>query len=102
MSPSSPSAEQHLLDLGDDDRREPLGRLVHDQQRGFASSARRDREHLLLAAGELPAAIGLALGQAREGRVDALDRPGAAPAAPTSRRCSSTVSERHSRRPCGT
>ena len=38
----------------------------------------RDREHLLLAAGELRAAIVLALGEPREGVVDALDRPRAA------------------------
>src|ERR1700678_339403 len=35
----------------------------------------RDRQHLLLAAGELASAIILALGEAREGVVDALDRP---------------------------
>ena len=37
-----------------------------------------DRQHLLLAAGELAAAVVLALGQPRESLVDALDRPRAA------------------------
>ena len=102
MSPSSPRRTQHLLDLGDDDRREPLGRLVHDQELRIGEQRAGDREHLLLAAGELAAAIVLALGQPRKGLVDALDRPGAAAQPAASCRCSSTVSERHSRRPCGT
>ena len=70
---------QHLLDLGDDDGRQPFGRLVHDQQLRIGQQRARDRQHLLLAAGELAAAIVLALGQARERVVDALDRPRAAP-----------------------
>ncbi len=72
-------AHQHLLDLGDDDGREAFGRLVHDQQLRVGQQRARDRQHLLLAAGELAAAIVLALGEAREGVVDALDGPGAAP-----------------------
>ena len=44
--------------------------------RGLTSSAAADRQHLLLAAGELGAAVAPALGQAREGLVDALDGPG--------------------------
>ena len=70
---------QHLLDLRDDDGREPFGRLVHDQEARIGDQRARDRQHLLLAAGELAAAIVLALGQARECVVDALDRPRAAP-----------------------
>ena len=70
-------AHQHLLDLADDHRREALGRLVHHQQARIGEQRARDREHLLLAAGELAAAIVLALGEAREGVVDALDGPGA-------------------------
>ena len=81
---------QHVLDLGDDDRREALGRLVHDQEARIGQQRARDRQHLLLAAGELAAAVGLALGEPRESLVDALDRPGAAPLPATRRRCSST------------
>jgi hypothetical protein len=69
--------QQHLLDLCHDDGREPLGRLVHDQQMRIGEQRARDREHLLLAAGELAAAMVLALGETREGVVDALDGPGA-------------------------
>ena len=95
--------DQHLLDLGDDDRRQALGRLVHHQQLRVGQQRARNRQHLLLAAGKLAAAIVLALGEAREGLIDALDRPGAAPhprrsSADARRR----VSERQSRRPCGT
>ena len=72
-------AHQHLLDLGDDHRRQSLGRLVHDQEMRIGQKRARDRQHLLLAAGELTAAMVLAFGQPREGLVDALDRPGAAP-----------------------
>ncbi|GCC42075.1 hypothetical protein chiPu_0026433, partial [Chiloscyllium punctatum] len=71
-------AQQHIFDLCNDHRRKPLGRLVHDQQMRVGEQRARDREHLLLAAGELVAAIVLALGEAREDVVDALDGPGAA------------------------
>ena len=70
--------DQHLLDLRDDDGRETLGRLVHDQETRIGHQRPRDRQHLLLAAGKLAAAVVSPLGQAREGVVDALDRPGAA------------------------
>ena len=40
ISPSSAERDQHPLDLVDDDRRQALGRLVHDQRRGSPSSAR--------------------------------------------------------------
>ena len=66
---------QHLLDLCDDDGGESFGRLVHDQEARIGHQRARDRQHLLLAAGELASAIVLALGEAREGVVDALDRP---------------------------
>ena len=96
-------AHQHLLDLGDDDRRQSLGRLVHDQKLRIGQKRARDRQHLLLAAGELTAAMVLAFGQARECLVDALDRSRRRAASrPRAARCSSTLSERHSRRPCGT
>ncbi|MGY4172898.1 hypothetical protein ACVIM8_006971 [Bradyrhizobium sp. USDA 4529] len=73
--------QQHILDLGDDHGRKAFGRLVHDQEMRIGQQRTRDREHLLLAAGQLVAAVGLALGEAREGVVDSLDGPGAAPQA---------------------
>ena len=42
---------------------------------GLSSSARADRQHLLLPAGELAPAAQLALGQARKQLVDPRDRP---------------------------
>ena len=66
---------QRLRHLLDDHRRQPLGRLVHHQQAGIEQKRAADRQHLLLAAGELEAAVAAPLGQAREKLVDALDRP---------------------------
>ena len=66
---------ERLDQVLDDRRREPLGRLVHDQERRVREQRARDREHLLLAAGELRAAVSLALAEAREELVRALDRP---------------------------
>src|SRR6185503_5709081 len=48
-------------DVLDDDRREPLGRLVEQQQARAGAQDPRDREHLLLAAGELRALAAQAL-----------------------------------------
>ena len=98
---------EHRLELFDDDRREPLRRFIHDQQPRIEEQRPRDRQHLLLAAGQLRSAVTLALGQPRKGLVDTLDGPLAPPPAarlvPTARRrCSSTVSDAHTRRPCGT
>ncbi len=70
---------QHLCDLGDDDRREAFGRFVHDEKMRVGQKRARDRQHLLLAARELAAAMVLALSQPGKGVVDAFDRPGAAP-----------------------
>ena len=42
-------------DLLDDDRREPLGRLVEQQQLRAGAQDAADRQHLLLAAGQLGA-----------------------------------------------
>ena len=53
ISPSSPSEIKISLDLLDDHRREALGRLVHHQEVRVEQQRARDREHLLLAAGEL-------------------------------------------------
>src|SRR5207302_6006011 len=44
-----------LADLLDDDRRQPLGRLVEQEQARAGAQDAADREHLLLAAGELGA-----------------------------------------------
>src|SRR4051794_5911261 len=54
----------------DDRRREALGRLVHDQEPRVGEQCAADREHLLLAAGELHAAVTAPLGQPREQFVD--------------------------------
>src|SRR6185295_17948250 len=62
-------------DLGDDERCEPFGRLVEDQQQRIGEQRAADREHLLLAARELLAAVVEPLGEARKRRQDALERP---------------------------
>ena len=67
--------DQHFLDPGDDHRREALGRLVHDEKTRIRQQRAGNRQHLLLAARKLTAAVGFALGQAREGLIDALDVP---------------------------
>ena len=94
--------DQHLLDLGDDHRREPLGRLVHDKEMGIGDERPGDRQHLLFAAGELAATVGLSLREARKGLVHAFDRPGAFPPGGDHAQVSSTVRDRHNLRPCGT
>ena len=66
---------QHLDHLVDDDRRQPFGRLIHDQEPGIEQQRAADRQHLLLAARELAAAVPAALGQAREKLIDARHRP---------------------------
>ena len=54
----------HVLDLLHDDRRQSFGRLVHDEQPWIADQRPADRQHLLLAAGELRAAGSAALARA--------------------------------------
>jgi hypothetical protein len=66
---------QHRLDLLHDDWGQTLGGLVHDEELRVEQERAGDREHLLLAARELGAAIGLALGEPGERLVNALDRP---------------------------
>ena len=61
--------------LVDDDRRQAFERLVEKEQLRVEDERARDREHLLLAAGELVAEVGLALVEAREHLVGALRRP---------------------------
>src|SRR6185503_13499698 len=69
-----------LADLLDDDRREPFGRLVEQEQPRPGAQDARDREHLLLAAGELRALAGAeALLQIREQREYLVEREPARP-----------------------
>ena len=70
--------DEHL----DDRRRQPLRRLVHDQQPRVGQQRPADGEHLLLAAGELRPARRPALRQAREQLVDRVGRPAVLAAAP--------------------
>ena len=59
----------------DDDRREAFERLVEQQQRRIGHQRARDRQHLLLAAGELIAEIAPSLGKAGKQIVDRLAGP---------------------------
>ena len=63
---------EHLLH---DQRRQTLARLVEQQQLRVQQQGAGDCQHLLLAAGQLPALVGLALREAREQLVDAGNRP---------------------------
>ena len=65
---------QHLADAVDDDRREALGRLVEQQHLDAGAQDAGDGEHLLLAAGELGALAGAALGEVGEEREDLVER----------------------------
>ena len=64
-------ADQNFLDLLHNHRRESLGRLVHNEEPRVEKQRARNREHLLLAAGELIATIGSPFRKARERLVDA-------------------------------
>ena len=59
----------------DDDRRQPLARLVQQQQRRIAHQCARDRQHLLLAARQPPRDPRAQRLQQRKDVVDAPDRP---------------------------
>src|SRR5215831_9140493 len=61
----------------DDDGREPLGRLVHDQAVRIGHEPAADGQHLLLAARERPGALAASFAQTREQRVDAFHVPAA-------------------------
>ena len=63
-------------DLGDDERREAFGGLVHQQHARVAHQRAADREHLLLAARERAGGLGVPFVQAREQLEDTLDGPG--------------------------
>src|SRR5712671_4098060 len=69
----------HLLDdakhFAHDQRRQSLRRLVEYQQPRVQQQRASDRQHLLFAAGKLPAAIEFALLEAGKQLVDPLDRP---------------------------
>jgi hypothetical protein len=78
---STEIALQHLRYLLHDHRGQPLGRLVHHEEDRVEEERPRDREHLLLAAGELGAPVALPLREPREGLVHARHRPGARPVA---------------------
>src|SRR5215470_19495111 len=65
--------------LLDDDGREALERLVEQDDTRIEHERAPDREHLLLAAGELVAEIAAAFGEARKQLIDARRRPGARP-----------------------
>src|SRR5205814_526047 len=66
-------------DLLDDDRRQPLRRLVEEEQTRARAQDTRDREHLLLAARELRPLAPQALLQVRKQLVDAVDTHPAGP-----------------------
>src|SRR6266571_2417402 len=68
-----------LADLLDDDRGEALGRLVEQEEPRAGPQDAADRQHLLLAAGELGALAAQALLDVREQVVDALEREPARP-----------------------
>ena len=74
-SPEFAQLQQHRGERLDDHRREPFGRLVHQQHRRVGEERACDREHLLLAAGELVAHVGEPLRQAREQLEHARLRP---------------------------
>src|SRR5437867_1683375 len=64
---------QHLEDLPHDQRRQTKGRLVEEKEPRPAHQRAGDREHLLLAAGERPAALGGTLLEDGKDRVDAFE-----------------------------
>src|SRR2546423_5274091 len=73
-----PGALQPLdraVDLDADERREPFGRFVEDQEARIGHQRPADRQHLLLAAGELVAIVALARLELRKEREDFLQRP---------------------------
>src|SRR5262245_46024617 len=62
-------------DFSDDDRRQPLCRLIHDEQQRHRDQCTSNREHLLLAPAELVAAVMPALGEPREYRENLFEIP---------------------------
>ena len=72
LRPQAPDGRRQLLD---DDRRQPLQRLVEEEQRRVGHERPRDREHLLLAPRQVVPPAAPALGEPREQRVDARQIP---------------------------
>ncbi len=66
---------QHLDDFLHDHGRQSLGWLVEQEKRGVEEQRPRNRQHLLLPAGELEAEVALAGAQGREQCEDPLERP---------------------------
>src|SRR5690606_24504675 len=62
-------------DLLDDDRRQAFHRFVQHQQARVVHQGAADRQHLLFAARQLPAAVAAPLFQAREDAVDVIQLP---------------------------
>ena len=75
VCPASASSRQVPSKIAHDDRREPLERLVKQQNLRLAHQRAGDRQHLLLAAGKIGAAAGAPLLEPREHGIDALERP---------------------------
>ena len=73
--PSPAELGQERRQFVDDDRRQPLARLVEDQEIRIGDQRAPDCEHLLLAAGQRQTGIGAPLVQDREQFVDARQRP---------------------------
>ena len=61
--------------IAHDDRRQPLERLVEQQDFRLADQRTRDRQHLLFAARQVGAAAAAPFLQPREHGVDAIERP---------------------------
>ena len=93
---------QHLGDLGDHLRRQPLGRLVDEQQPVAVEQHPADRDHLLLPAGQRAGPLPSAPVQLREQRVDRVVRRACVPRRSASRRFSATVSPANTPRSSGT
>jgi hypothetical protein len=72
-------AAQRRQEFLDDDRRQPLERLVEQHDARVEHQRAADREHLLFAAGELVAEIAAPLGQAWEQGIDFVDGPAPRP-----------------------
>src|SRR5579871_2867766 len=69
-------ASNRCHDLGDDLWRQSLGRLVHQKNARIGDERPRDREHLLLAAGEVARDLLRALLEPRKHGEDLGERPG--------------------------
>src|ERR1035441_1923258 len=67
-----------LADPLDDHRRQALRRLVHQEQAGVGQQGAADREHLLLASGELATPVAPAILEVGEQVVEPFERPRAA------------------------